>query len=215
MRIVCLLTCFLYVLVLKVDVMGKDYYPLEIISGDLDENSQIEYEETIVVELVNKNDVEVQQQLINLGFTETIESKNHQSMKELTRVSDLGEEIFRLYLNNMQTDKSSLLKLHYHVTLKGLEKKRIVSYYKRLNSFIATIYTDDRNIYSCVSFFFHDMIESSEFLTKIIETLNVENLEQQSDQRLHMMTGYTKQLTQYYLENTREEKPSISQSGKE
>jgi hypothetical protein len=59
------------------------------------------------------------------------------------------------------------------------------------------------------------MIESNEFLMKVIETLDVENLEQQSDQRLHMMTGYTKQLTQYYLENTREEKPSISQSGKE
>lgn len=202
MRIVCLLTCFLYVLVLKVDVMGKDYYPLEIISGDLDENSQIEYVETIVVESVNKNDVEVQQQLINLGFTETSESKNHQSMKELTRVSDLGEEIFRLYLNNMQTDKSSLLKLQYHVTLKDLEKKAIVSYYKRLNSFIATIYTDERNIYSCGSLVFHDMIESNEFLKKIIKTLDVETIDRQRDQDLHMMTGYTKQLTQYYLENT-------------
>ena len=132
-----------------------------------------------------------------------------------TRVSDLGEESFRLYLTNDQSNQLTVRKLHYHVTLKGLEKKRIVSYYKRLNSFIATIYTDDRNIYSCGSFIFHDMIESSEFLTKIIETLNVENLEQKSDQRLHMMTGYTKQLTQYYLENTREEKLSISQSGKE
>ena len=104
----------------------------------------------------------------------------------LTRVSDLGEESFRLYLTNDQSNQLTVMKLHYDVTLKGLEKKRIVSCYKRLNSFIATIYTDDRNIYSCGSFFFHDMIESNEFLTKIIETLNVENLEQQSDQRLHL-----------------------------
>ncbi|SFT01340.1 TATA-box binding [Halolactibacillus miurensis] len=203
MRFVCLLTCFLYVLVLKVDVVGSDYYPLEIISGDLDENSQIEYVETIVVESVNKKYTVLHQQLINLGFTETSDSKSHQSIKELTRVSDLGEESFRLYLNNKRTDKSTRLKLQYHVTLKDLEKKEIVSYYKRLNSFIATIYTDDRNIYSCGSVIFHDMIESNEFLTKIIKTLDVKTMDQQTDQDLHMMTGYTKQLTQYYLENTK------------
>ena len=212
--IVCLLLCFLYVLVLKVDVVGSDYYPVEIISGDLDKSVLIDQVETVVVESVNREPETIKQQLLERGFTETKDLNSDQSKRVLTSVSDLGEDSFRLYLTNDQSNQLTVRKLHYHVTLKGLEKKRIVSYYKRLNSFIATIYTDDRNIYSCRSFFFHDMIENDEFLTKIIETLNVENLEQQSDQRLHMMTGYTKQLTQYYLENT-EKKPSISQSGKE
>jgi hypothetical protein len=202
-------------LVLKVDVVGSDYYPVEIISGDLDKSVLIDQVETVVVESVNREPESIKQQLLERGFTETKDLNSHQSKREFTRVSDLGEESFRLYLINHESSQSTVTKLQYHVTLKGLERKEIVSYYKRLNSFIATIYTDDRNIYSCGSFIFHDMIESNEFLMKVIETLDVENLEQQSDQRLHMMTGYTKQLTQYYLENTREEKPSISQSGKE
>jgi len=214
-RVVCLSLCFLVVLVLKVDGVGSDYYPVEIISGDLDKSVLIDQVETVVVESVNREPESIKQQLLERGFTETKDLNSHQSKREFTRVSDLGEESFRLYLINHESSQSTVTKLQYHVTLKGLETKRIVSYYKRLNSFIATIYTDDRNIYSCGSFIFHDMIESNEFLMKVIETLDVENLEQQSDQRLHMMTGYTKQLTQYYLENTREEKPSISQSGKE
>ena len=196
-------------------MVGSDYYPVEIISGDLDKSVLIDQVETVVVESVNREPESIKQQLLERGFTETKDLNSHQSKREFTRVSDLGEESFRLYLINHESSQSTVTKLQYHVTLKGLERKEIVSYYKWLNSFIATIYTDDRNIYSCGSFIFHDMIESNEFLMKVIETLDVENLEQQSDQRLHMMTGYTKQLTQYYLENTREEKPSISQSGKE
>ena len=71
MRFVCLLTCFLYVLVLKVDVVGSDYYPVEIISGDLDENVLIDSVETVVVESVNKGYESITTQLLDLGFTET------------------------------------------------------------------------------------------------------------------------------------------------
>jgi len=70
-RFVCLLTCFLYVLVLKVDVVGSDYYPVEIISGDLDENVLIDSVETVVVESVNKGYESITTQLLDLGFTET------------------------------------------------------------------------------------------------------------------------------------------------
>ena len=49
LRIACLLLCFLYVLVLKVDVVGSDYYPVEIISGDLDKSVLIDQVETVVV----------------------------------------------------------------------------------------------------------------------------------------------------------------------
>lgn len=177
LRIVCLSLCFLYVLVLKVDVVGSDYYPVEIISGDLDENVLIDQVDTLVVESLNKGYESITTQLLELGFTETKDLNSHQPEREFTRVSDLGEESFRLYLINHESSQSTVTKLQYHVTLKGLETKRIVSYYKRLNSFIATIYTDDRNIYSCGSLIFHDMIESNEFLMKIINTLNVKHLE--------------------------------------
>ncbi len=203
MRAVCLLMCFLTVLVLKVSVVGSDYYPVEIISGDLDKTVLIDQVETVVVESVSRETESIRRQLIHLGFSETIDLKSDQPELLFTRVSDLGEESFRLYLINHPSKESTVTKLQYHVTLKGLEKKAIVSYYKRLNSFIATIYTDDRNIYSCGSFIFHDMIESNEFLTNIIKTLDVETIDQQFDEDLHMMTGYTKQLIQYYLENTK------------
>ncbi|MGM0523481.1 MAG: YwmB family TATA-box binding protein [Bacillota bacterium] len=198
----CLLMCFLSVLVLKVDGVGSDYYPVEIISGDLDKSVLIDQVETVVVESVNREPESIKQQLLERGFTETKDLNSDQSKRVFTRVSDLGEESFRLYLINHESSQSTVTKLQYHVTLKGLEKQRVVSYYKRLNSFIATIYTDDRNIYSCGSLIFRDMIESNEFLMKVIETLDVETIDQRFDEDLHMMTGYTKQLTQYYLENT-------------
>jgi hypothetical protein len=179
-------------LVLKVDVVGSDYYPVEIISGDLDKSILIDQVETVVVESVNREPESIKQQLLERGFTETKDSNSDQSKHVFTRVSDLGEESFRLYLINHESSQPTVTKLQYHVTLKDLEKKEIVSYYKRLNSFIATIYTDDRNIYSCGSLIFHDMIGSNEFLTKIIKTLDVKTMDQQTDQDLHMMTGYTK-----------------------
>jgi hypothetical protein len=58
-------------LVLKVDVVGSDYYPVEIISGDLDENVLIDSVETVVVESVNKGYESITTQLLDLGFTET------------------------------------------------------------------------------------------------------------------------------------------------
>jgi len=70
-RFVCLLTCFLYVLVLKVDVVGSDYYPVEILSGDLDKSVLIDQVETVVVESVNREPESIKQQLLERGFTET------------------------------------------------------------------------------------------------------------------------------------------------
>lgn len=202
LRTLCLSLCFLYVLVLKVDVVGSGYYPVEIISDYLDDEVLIDQVETVVVEAVNRDHTSIKQQLLELGFTETIDFTSDQTKCVFTRVSELGEETFRLYLTQHPSRQSMVTKLQYHVTLKGLEKKAIVSYYKRLNSFIATIYTGDRNIYSCGSFVFNDMIESDKFLTKMIQTLDVQAIDQRTDQGLHMMTGYTKQLTQYYLEDT-------------
>ena len=128
MCIVCLLLCFLYVLVLKVDVVGSDYYPVEIISGDLDKSVLIDQVETVVVESVNREPETIKQQLLERGFTETKDLNSDQSKRVLTSVSDLGEDSFRLYLTNDQSNQLTVRKLHYHVTLKGLEKKRIVSY---------------------------------------------------------------------------------------
>ena len=122
--------CFLYVLVLKVDVVGSDYYPVEIISGDLDKSVLIDQVETVVVESVNREPESIKQQLLERGFTETKDLNSHQSKREFTRVSDLGEESFRLYLINHESSQSTVTKLQYHVTLKGLERKEIVSYYK-------------------------------------------------------------------------------------
>ncbi|GEM02394.1 hypothetical protein SAMN05421839_13612 [Halolactibacillus halophilus] len=70
--------------------------------------------------------------------------------------------------SNDEFDQATVRKLDDDVTLKGLEKTENVSCYKRLNSFIATIYTDNRNIYSCDSFIIHDMIKSDEFLMEVI-----------------------------------------------
>ena len=100
LRIVCHSLCFLYVLVLKVDVVGSDYYPVEIISGDLDKSVLINQVETVVVESVNREPESIKQQRLERGFTETKDLNSDQSKRVLTRVSDLGEESFRLYLTN-------------------------------------------------------------------------------------------------------------------
>lgn len=202
MRILPIIMCLSYVLVLKVPSVGSVNYPVKLIMSDLDEEVSIEEVDTVVIESLIKGIDLVETEIKQLGFIEVKTENVQVSMKKFTRVSDLGEESLFLYPDHEQSGKEAVLELKYHVTLKDLEKKDIVSYYKRLNSFIETIYTGDRKIYSCGSFVFRDMIESDEFIFNITKTLNVTNLDQQADQDLHMMTGYTKQLKQYYLENT-------------
>ncbi|GEN57735.1 hypothetical protein GCM10012290_21160 [Halolactibacillus alkaliphilus] len=210
MRQLCLSLCLLYILVLKVTAVGSVNYPLEILSDHLDDALSITEVETVVTETQEKELDVLVSTILSQGFTTVKNNQAGLSHDTFARTSDLGKETIRIYPITKTHETNERFKIQYQVALKDLEKKTIVSYYKRLNSFIATIYTDNRKIYSCGSFVFYDMIESNEFLTIILNALDVTELDQLKDQDLHMMTGYTQKLTQYYLENTKKKNVQLA-----